>query len=205
MQLPTLEKLYDEALTGIPLLGTPQQAAARFQNTSPRGKARQLITLYTSLSSASGFMLGLPGFYLMPLTVPTDIAASTILQLHLCAAIAVAAGEDPADPVTRTRCLRCFSEHAGRPNDDERQELVERTGVKLTERGIRLIAQRSLRVAGHAVTKLPLVGGILGAGSNGYYTDAIGRSARDEFTPLFPDEEIPVIEVDGEIVIEEIA
>lgn len=190
MNLPTLETLYDEAIRGIPILGTPQQAAARVQDASPRGKAKLLITLYTSLSSASGFILGLPGFYLLPLTVPTDLATSTILQLHLCATIAVVGGEDPADEMTRKRCLRCFSDHAERANEDERQELLERTGIKFGERGIRLLAGTSARVGG----KLPILGGFLSAGSNGYYTDAIGRSARDEFTPLFPDEDIPVFE-----------
>ncbi len=194
MNRTNLELLYDEALNGIPLLGTPQQSSQRVQDASPRGKAQQLITLYASLSSASGFILGLPGLYLVPLTLPTDIATSTILQLHLCAAIAVVAGEDPADEATRTRCLRCFSDHAGRADENEQRELVERTGLKLMERGIRELAEHSLRVAGRAATKVPLVGGILGAGSNGYYTDAIGRCARDEFLPLFPDEEIPIFE-----------
>lgn len=173
------QKLYDQVLNGIPFLGTPQEVAAGLTSAETAvQKSNDLIAQYSLLNGGIGFTMGVPGYALLPLTLPTNIALATLLQLHLCATIATLAGEDPADERVRRLCLRCVT---GDETADEGKELLERTGIKLSERGVRLLAEQATRVAGQAVKRLPLVGGLLGAGSDMAMTQTVGQRAKEQF------------------------
>lgn len=178
MNEPILQKIYAQALQGVPLLGTPYEAAAHIVANTTEEKYQALEARYVALNGGAGFLFGVPGYALLPLTLPANIAISTLLQLHFCAAVAVLGGEDPADEAVRQRCLACFT---GEQEADEGKELVERTGIKLTERGVRLATEQAAKAAGRAVKSLPLLGGFLGAGSDIAMTWAVGERAKARF------------------------
>ena len=191
MKTTVLENLYEQAIDGLPIIGTPQ----RMRDTiAGANGVDEMIALYASLGGLVGFTLGLPGYLFMPVTVPADIAANATLQIHLCAAVALFAGEDLASPETRRRILRCVSDHL---DEDEPTEFAERTGIKLGERGVRFLTENSLKSLGRAGGRgIPILGGLLGAGTNSYATLKIGRAAVAEF--LSSKDEVIDVEVELE-------
>lgn len=195
MKAALLKPLYRKTIQGLPLLGTPADVSRRFADTadgSPDGD--RLIGLYMSLCGATGFVCGLPGFLMLPITLPTNVAGVATLQLHMSAAFAVLGGHDLHDPATRDACIGCLLEKIDESGKNtEEEEVVSRTGVKLMERGIRLVIEQSARLAGKAarslalrklgVRRLPLVGGVLGASSDAFVTRHVGRCAQATFLP----------------------
>lgn len=180
-----LEPLYRQALGGLPGLGTPQEIGRRFQEgTATQGEAaHQLVQLYAALCGLTGFVCGLPGFLALPVTVPTNVAGVALLHLHMCAALAVLHGEDPTDPATRERCIRCvLGDMEAQAESDETKGVAERFGFKLAERGARFVAEQLVkRATGQVVRRLPLLGGILGGASDTYATERVAKAARLAF------------------------
>lgn len=188
-----LRPLYDRVIQGLPALGTPDDVARRFRGSATREEAAdRIVTLYTGLGGSAGFAFGLPGWLLMPITLPANLTTVAALQLHLSAAIARLADRDLADPATRDECIRCLldrMDHSGENSEEE--EVTSRTGVKLAERGVRFVAEKATRLAGRAARsvvlrktgakRLPFIGGVLGAGSDGIVTRHVGLCAKERF------------------------
>ncbi|MGI9174953.1 MAG: hypothetical protein ACR2GR_06510 [Rhodothermales bacterium] len=194
MRSTLLKPLYNKAVKGLPGLGTPAAAAQRALRKagSPEAAADHLVPRYTSLCGATGFVSGLPGFLLLPVTLPANLAGVALLQLHMNATFAVLAGEDPHDSDVRDRAIACLLDkfdESGQNTEDE--EVATRTSVKLAERAVRFATEQATRFAvkaarGVALSKvgarrLPLVGGFLSAGSDAYATTRIAQCARQTF------------------------
>ena len=193
MRSTLLKPLYNKAVNGLPGLGTPEAAAQRALRKagSPEAAADHLIPRYVSLCGTTGFVSGLPGFLLLPVTLPANLVGVALLQLHMNATFATLAGEDPNDPATRDRAIACLLDKfdaSGRNTEDE--EVATRTSVKLAERAVRFAAEQANRLATktakgfvvrRAARRLPLVGGFLGAGSDAYATTRIAQCARQTF------------------------
>jgi hypothetical protein len=194
MKATLLKPLYTKAVKGLPLLGTPADVARRFREEhAPLETASdRLVTHYARLGGSVGFVGGLPGFLLMPVTLPANIAGVALLQLHMTAALAVMGGHDVHHPATRDRCIGCLLEKLDESGENsEEEEVASRTGIKLVERGVRLLAAQAAKAAGRAARNvllrrvggrwLPLVGGALGAGTDMYMTRHVGQCAKASF------------------------
>ena len=192
MKATLLKPLYKKTVQGLPLLGTPEDVARRFTDDAGTHNTSGLIATYTSLCGATGFVCGLPGFLMLPITLPTNVMGVAALQLHMSAAVAAMGGYDLSDPATRNRCIDCLLEKVDRSGrNTEEEEAVTRTGIKLAERAVRYVAEKSVRMAGKAARsyalrkvgarRLPLVGGVLGASSDAYVTRHVGRCAEETF------------------------
>lgn len=185
--------LYDRVGRGLPLLGTPDELARRLleETGTPQNAADAAISLATVLGGATGFLFGLPGFLLTPITLPANVVGAAGVQLHMAATIAALAGHDPADPAIRAACLGCLEKKVGRKGRNEpEEEAAVRAGIKILERLIRLAGERAAQGAGWAARKLflrqlgrriPGIGGIIGASSDGLMTRHVGRCARARF------------------------
>lgn len=189
-----LKPLYNKVTRGLPGLGTPLDVARRINGGAGAREAAadRTIALYTGLGGGSGFVFGLPGFLLLPLTVPANITTVAALQLHMCAAIAALGGHDLESPETRDRCIRCLLEKLNEQGENsEDEEVASRFGVKLAERGVRFAAEQATRAVGWmarramlrkiGLGRLPLVGGLLGASSDAVVTRHVGRCAKEAF------------------------
>lgn len=199
-----LDRLYPRALDGLPGLGTPQEFAERFREDadSPRERGEKLVRAHIALSSATGFASGLGGWLTLPITLPANIAGVALLQVHMAASVAALAGKDPADELTRSRVLECLIGASPNPDEgpvrDAEQETLDRVALKLAEKGLR----SAVSLAGEAVTwgaktaakgvatslakrrllrGIPLVGGVIGALSDGFTTRQVARNALDMF------------------------
>jgi hypothetical protein len=199
MKALLLKPLYRRALSGLPLLGTPAETAARYASRpgSLHERAEEMAAAHLALCASTGFVCGLGGFITLPVTLPTNIVGVALLQLHLCASTAFLGGHDPRDPSVRAQCIACLV-GVGQSSDDERdatQEVVDRSAVKVAERGLRLLAETAVGAATKAsrwgaerVIKrqlprrsLPIVGGVLGGASDLYATRRVAEAAREAF------------------------
>lgn len=204
-----LNQLYPKAIDGLPLLGTPLQTAAPFRRGDDplRARAERMIRPHVALAGTTGFVTGLGGFLTMPVTVPADLAGVALLQLHLAASCATLAGLDLHDDTTRERIVECLLKTDQGPDNTAKEEAATRAGVKVAERGIRYVLQKSAEwTAKAAGTRLmarrfargvPLVGGAIGAISDTYSTRVVARHTLDTFFPADGGEapEEPPIEV----------
>lgn len=192
MKATLLKPLYQKTIQGLPLLGSPEATARRFTDDAGTHNTDALIAYYTTLSGATGFVCGLPGFLMLPLTLPTNVVGVAALQMHMTATMAVMGDHDLNAPLTRDRCVDCLLEkvdHSG--SNTEEEEVATRTGVKLAERAVRYTAEKSMRLARKAAhnyvlrkvsaRRLPLVGGVLGASTDAYVTRHVGQCARTKF------------------------
>lgn len=206
MKTLLLKPLYDRAVNGLPVLGTPAETAGRFL-AGPgtlHERAEQMAGTHTLLCASTGFVCGLPGFLMLPVTLPTNLAGVAVLQLHLCAATAFMGGHDPHDDVVRDRSIACLISNTDAAHLDERDEATEvldRSAVKLAERGIRFLAEGAVGLATRATKwtakkvvtsrlprrSLPILGGVLGGASDAYSTGRVAEAARQTFLDVSPD------------------
>ena len=192
-----LDRLYPTVLDGVPGLGTPMALAAeaRQGGGSIDEQVDRLVRRHIAASSAAGFLSGLGGWITLPLTLPANLAAVASVQLHMAASIAALAGHDPRQGGTRERVLRCLiGAGPADPARDAEQETIDRFGLKLAERALNVAITGAIGAAKWGTKKvvggtlrrrflrgIPLVGGVIGAVSDGYVTLQIARNALDTF------------------------
>lgn len=186
-------RVYDRVGRGLPLLGTPDELAERLleETGTPANAVDAAVSLATVIGGGTGFVFGLPGFLLTPITLPANVVGAAAVQLHLAATIAAIGGHDPADPAIRSACIACLEKKVGRPGQNEpEEEVAVRAGIKVLERLVRLAGEQAARGVGWAARKvvlrrigrrIPGVGGLIGAGSDGLMTRHVGRCARSRF------------------------
>ena len=208
-----LDRLYPTVLDGVPGLGTPQQRAAdaRAGGGSVDEQLDRLVRRHLAVSASAGFLSGLGGWLTLPLVLPANLATVASVQLHMAASVAALAGHDIRSDATRARVLSCLvgSGPADAARDAE-QETIDRVGLKLAERGLNLVVSSTVgavkwgakkaikgRVQRKMLRGIPLVGGFIGAASDGYVTQKVAEAARKEFFGGVSEPEFPPAAGDG--------
>lgn len=179
-------QLYNQVLREVPGLDTPAASARVFVDatSSPREAADHVRRRYTVYCATLGFACGLPGYASSPVTVPTNVAGVFLLQLHMCAVIAVIGGNDPEDDDVREQSVQCVLDLSTVESDSTGWTgLARRVGIKLGERGVRYAGEQAVRWVGRRTRWLPLVGGVIGGYSDLQSTQAVGRRATQLFLP----------------------
>ena len=207
-----LDRLYPTVLDGVPGLGTPQAVAAeaRAAGGTTDEQVDRMVRRHIALSASAGFVSGLGGWLTLPVVLPANMAAVASLQLHMAASVAALAGLDPRSGATRERVLGCLvGSGPADPARDAEQETLDRVGLKLAERGVNLVVSATVgaakwgakkaagRVQRRALRGIPLVGGFIGAASDGYVTMKVAEAARDEFFGGVSEREFPPSSGDG--------
>lgn len=187
MKTRLIQSLYPRVMDGLPVLGTPEAVVERHTRAG-RVRLGTMTTHYTVLAGATGFVTGLPGFLMMPITLPADVVGNLSIQLHMAAAYAVVGGYDPRHPAVQAECMQCVqTQIADDGVNDETEEVVKRAGSKLGERLVRFAFQRAGRSAAKLAGKrlgfgrLPVLGGLIGGGSDIVMTRHIAECARLTF------------------------
>lgn len=208
-----LDRLYPTVLNGVPGLGVPQDLAAqvRAEGGTEDDQIDRLVMRHVAMSASAGFLSGLGGWLVLPIVLPANMATVATVQLHMAASVAALAGHDPRLPGTRERVLSCLiGSGPADPARDAEQETLDRVGLKLAERGINLVISATVgaakwgakTVAAKQVKRkllrgIPLVGGFIGAASDGYVTKKVAEAARNEFFGGIPAPDFPPSSGDG--------
>jgi hypothetical protein len=190
------------AIHGIGPLPAARVAAAR-QLAEQRGDVdraiHQVIENHVRYAGAQGFVTNLGGLTTMAFTVPTNISGLALVECRMIAAIAHLRGYDLDDPRVRNAVLVCLlGEEAVRdlvkakklpappmalataPAHDPSLDRV--ISAEVASDLVAKVAGK--KVAGTVARRIPLVGGLVGMGADGYVTWKIGRYADRELLPL---------------------
>jgi hypothetical protein len=177
----------------------PAAAAAEKQLAEQRGDVdrgvHEVIENHVRYAGAQGFVTNLGGLVTMTITIPTNITGLALIQCRMVSGIAHLRGYDLDDPRVKNAVLACIL------GEDRIDDLV--TGKKLPAPPMALATAPahdpeldkliSAEVASDLISKvagkrlaisagrrIPLVGGLVGMGADGYSTWRVGRYADRE-------------------------
>ncbi len=192
-----LLRLVDAAIDGVYTLPSAKVSAARaLQRKVDTDEAVEwLIGTHVAMASAQGFATNVGGVVTAILTTPANITGVVVIQVRLVACIAHLRGYDIDDRRVRTAMLMCLlgDEDLTRQIASGRlptSPMAVATApvsdgdldVKVAER---IVADVLANVGGKKLSsfvmrKIPLVGGGIGAISDGYGTHVIGQCAKNQ-------------------------
>ncbi len=158
----------------------------------------EVIENHVRYAGAQGFVTNLGGLVTAAIAVPANITGVALVQSRMVAGIAHLRGYDLTDPRVRNAILVCML------GEDKVDELVKRKKLPGPPMALatapvndpsldRLISSEVTtgliaRVAGkrlavNVARRVPVVGGVVGAGADGFATWKIGRYAERELLP----------------------
>jgi uncharacterized protein (DUF697 family) len=181
----------------------PPAAQAADKQLAEQGGDREravheLIENHVRLAGAQGFVTNIGGLVTAAVTIPANIAGIALIQCRLVAGIAHLHGYDLADQRVRNAVLTCLL------GEDAVKSMVRKKKLPSTPMGIatapahdpdldRVVANEVTselltKVAGKRIAttvgrRVPVVGGLVGAGTDAYSTWQIGRYADRELLP----------------------
>lgn len=191
----------DRAVTGVgPLDGAAMTAEKHLDEAGGDEAAavRSLIESHVRLAGAQGFVTNVGGLATLAFTVPANIAGIALVQCRLVAAVAHLRGYEIADPRVRNAVLAALL------GEEKLHELIRRERLPGTPMALatapvhdpdldsilanEVAAELMTRLAGKRLAftvgrRVPVVGGVVGAGTDGYATWRIGRYVDKELLP----------------------
>jgi uncharacterized protein (DUF697 family) len=199
--LKVVKWIADQGINGVPPLSSAHDLALEYKiDTSYENddeRVDSMINWETSKNFTSGFLTGLGGVITMPVTIPSALGASWIIQARMAGAIAELYGHSLKEDRVRTLVLLSLLGDAGK-------EVVKQAGIKvgkkMTEQAIKGVSGKALQeinkqVGFRLLTKagetgvvnltkfIPVVGGIVGGTFDAISCRAVGRVSRDIFSP----------------------
>jgi hypothetical protein len=194
-----IENLLDVGIDGKGPFDSAQRVAdvKRTEKPGAEEAVDAVVRGHLRLAAAGGFVTGLGGFITLPVALPVNVVEFYIVATRMVASIASLRGYDITQPEIRSAILLTL---VGADSDD----LLKKAGVMSTGRLSNLAAQRlpgpALMVVNKAVgfrllatagkktltrfgKGVPVLGGVIGAGLDGYLLTRIAGHARHEFPP----------------------
>ena len=191
----------NRAIDGVGPLA-PAAVAADKQLAEQRGSVdraiHEVIENNVRIAGAQGFVTNVGGLVTMAVTIPANVTGLALIQCRMVAGIAHLRGHDLDDPRVRNAILALLL------GEDQVHDLVKRKRSPArrwpspprpptTRRSTassppwwRPTSSPAWRASGLATTvgrRVPVVGGVVGAGADGYATWKIGRYADRELLP----------------------
>jgi len=194
--------LLEEGLGGFGPLSSAENLAAEYvidqDYRSNDHRVRSLINWETGKNFTSGFVTGLGGIITLPLSIPTALGASWLLQARLAGAIARIYGHELDSDRVRTAVLLSL---AGDGAKNAIKDAGIQLGRKLTQQAINQIPGRALveinkTIGFRLVTKagqrgilnlskgIPVAGGLVGGSMDVMACRVVGRTAKMLFRPV---------------------
>jgi uncharacterized protein (DUF697 family) len=181
----------------------PAAAQAADKQLAEQGGDREravheLIENHVRLAGAQGFVTNIGGLVTAAVTIPANIAGIALIQCRLVAGIAHLHGYDLTDQRVRNAVLTCLL------GEDAVKSMVRKKKLPSTPMGIataptydehlnRIVAaevtsELLTKVAGKRIAttvgrRVPVVGGMVGAGTDAFSSWQIGRYADRELRP----------------------
>ena len=190
--------MLDKAIDGVgPLRSAAATADSKLVDAGGDVEAAVsfLLRLHVGLAGVQGFVTNLGGVAALAVSIPANVVGVTLVQCHLIAGIAHLRGYDLENPRVRNAILACIL------GEDAVRDLVRTTSLPSSPMGLatspvhdpaldemisrEVTTDLVARTAGRrAVTmvgrRVPLLGGVVGGGSDALMTWQIGRYAARE-------------------------
>ena len=193
-----VQEAFSRAIHGVgPLPGAAHAADKQLEEQGGDVEAaiHELIENHVRYAGAQGFVTNLGGMVTAAVTIPTNIAGLAMLQARLVAGIAHLRGYDLTDPRVRNAVLACMLGEDGVAHLIKKRKLPAPPMAIATapahdphlDRVIsaEVTSEMLTKVAGKRVVttvgrRVPVVGGLVAAGADGFATWRIGRYADRE-------------------------
>lgn len=196
-----VKKLLDIGIDGRGRFESAQQVAAKAL-TKGRGDEAAIdaiVRRHVATGAVGGFVTGLGGLVTMVVAVPANVVEFYLTATRMVAAIAVVRGYNLSQAQIRTAVLltlvgaeaddllhRAGVTARGRLTDLATRRLPDSTLMVLDKAvGFRLVSSLGKGVLGRLGRAVPVIGGAVGAGLDGYLMTRIAEHARSEF-PTVP-------------------
>ncbi|GKW47353.1 MULTISPECIES: EcsC family protein [unclassified Planococcus (in: firmicutes)] len=192
-----LDWAYEKSLDGIPGTDSAYEMAENFlsKHDTADQAIDSLIRWQNTKAATSGFLTGLGGIIVLPVTLPANIASVMYVQVRMIAAIAHMKGYDLKDDQVKTFVFVCLT---GKSASD----ILKKTGIQA---GNAFAKQAVLRIPGEVIKAInkkvgfrlvtrfgqkgvvnlgkaiPIAGGIIGGTVDGIGTGIIGKTAKKVF------------------------
>jgi hypothetical protein len=191
----------NRAINGVGPLPPAAKAAdtqLREQHGNVERGIHEVIENHVRYAGAQGFLTNLGGLVTASILIPTNIAGLTLVKARMVAGIAHLRGYDLDDPRVRNAILVCMLGEDAVNNMVKRKKLPAPPMALATapahdpdlDRIIssEVASDMIAKVAGKrlAVTvgrRIPIIGGVIGMGADGFGTWQVGRYADRELLP----------------------
>lgn len=195
-----VRKLVDLGIDGVGPLDSAATVAQRA--VDKYGDVEKAIDVLASqhvkVAAAGGFITGVGGIFTMPVSLPANVIEFYVVATRLTAAVAHLRGYDLSDRSVRTAILLVLmgadaEDILAKAGLSKGLSPTARLGSLATRRlppaalmvvnkgiGFRLVTQVGQRGLAKLGKVVPLVGGAIGAGLDGYLLKRIGDAARRE-------------------------
>ena len=191
-----LDFAYDKAVNGVAGLDSAIELAESYKNDDClHEQCNSLIRWQNTKAGTSGFVTGLGGLILMPVTLPANITSVLYIQIRMIAAIAHLAGHDLKDDKVKTMVYVCL---VGNGAAEILKNVGIEVGKKVATNAIKnisgkVITQINQKVGFRLITKfgekgvinlgkaVPILGGIIGGTVDTISTNIVGNTARNLF------------------------
>lgn len=192
-----LNWIYDQAVNGVTGVYSAEDMANDYLKGSGslHDKANSLIRWQNTKAATSGFIAGLGGVLLMPVTLPANVTSVMYIQVRMIAALAKMGGYDLKDDKVKSLVFLCL---AGNAAKDVLKDVGIVVGSKMATNIIKNMSAKTLTAINQKVgfklfTKfgekgvinlgktVPIVGGLIGGTVDLTTTNIIGNVARNTF------------------------
>jgi len=191
--MQALDFAYEKAMTGLPGLDSAVEMAESYMKGQGtlEDQANSLVRWQNTKAATSGFVTGLGGLLVMPVTIPANLASVYFIQIRMIAAIAHMAGHDVRDDKVKAMVYACLTGNAAK-------EVLKDVGIQFGKK----LAQASInRITGATLTKInqtvgfrlltkagttgivnlskmvPILGGVIGGAVDLTATNIVGSTA----------------------------
>jgi hypothetical protein len=192
-----LDWTYDKAVNGAPGLDSAQEMAEDYLSGDGtlHSKVNSLIKWQIAKAGTSGFLTGLGGILMLPVTIPANFASVMYVQIRMIAAIAHMGGHDLKNDKVKSLVYVCLVGNAAK---DVLKDIGILAGTKFTTQAIKNISGKTITIINQKVgfrllTKfgekgvinlgkaIPVAGGLLGGAVDSIATNTVGNIARNTF------------------------
>jgi hypothetical protein len=193
-----VQSLLNTGLDGAGPIDSARRVATRAlaDHADAERAAAAVVASHVRTGAVGGFATGVGGFVTLPIALPVNVVEFYVQATRMVGAVATLRGYDVDDPTVRTAVMLTLI-------GSDADKLLERAG--LSTGGSRVVALASRRLGpaarlminkaiGFRLLKtlgekgfaqvgraVPLVGGVVGAGFDGYMMKKIGEAATREF------------------------
>jgi hypothetical protein len=182
----------------LPPAAKAAEAQLKEQHGNVERAVHEVIENHVRFAGAQGFLTNLGGLVTAPILIPTNISGLALVKCRMIAGIAHLRGYDLDDPRVRNAILVCLL------GEDVVNQMVKRKKLPAPPMALATAPAHdpeldrvvSAEVAADLITKVagkrlavvvgrrvPIVGGLIGAGADGFGTWQVGRYADRELLP----------------------
>nr|WP_276540705.1 EcsC family protein [Stenotrophomonas chelatiphaga] len=154
-------------------------------------QANSLVRWQNTKAATSGFLTGLGGLLVMPVTIPANLASVYFIQIRMIAAIAHMGGYDVKDDKVKAMVYACLTGNAAKEvlkdvgiqvGKKVAQASINRiTGATLTSInravGFRLLTKAGTSGVVNLSKMVPILGGVIGGAVDLAATNIVGDTA----------------------------